>query len=149
MSHNMNHAFRQTLALTGIAFAVGLIVAVVVPGYLLPGPAPSPTTPSLAPDQGAPPLTILLQVKLFFSTFSTLLLILLFVSYAKIYQALPNRFTLSLMLFSVALTLYAVTANPLVSILFGFRLAGGGPFTFLPDLFTAVAVTILLYQSYR
>ena len=148
MSHSTNHAFRRTLALTGLAFLIGLLVAVVVPEYLLSGPVPPSTTPP-APAQGAPPLTILLQVKLFFSTFSTLLLIVLFVSYAKIYQALPNRFTLSLMLFSVALTLYAVTANPLVSILFGFRLAGGGPFTFLPDLFTAVEVTILLYQSYR
>lgn len=66
---------------------------------------------------------------------------------------LPNPFTRSLLLFSVALLLYALASNPLVWILLGFRRGllglGIGGFAFLPDLFAAVAVTVLLHQSYR
>lgn len=137
-----NRALVRTLGFTVGAFAVAAIVAVFGPDYLLPHPLP----PSPSRDG---PLAGMLQVKLFFSTFSGILLLVLLVTYARIYQDLPNRFTLSLLLFTVALALYALTANPLVSILFGFRQAGGGPFTFLPDLFTAVAVVILLHQSYQ
>ena len=137
-----NRALVRTLGFTVGAFAVAAIVAVFGPDYLLPHPLP----PSPSRDG---PLAGMLQVKLFFSTFSGILLLVLLVTYARIYQDLPNRFTLSLLLFTVALALYALTANPLVSILFGFRQAGGGPFTYLPDLFTSAAVVILLHQSYQ
>jgi hypothetical protein len=51
---------------------------------------------------------------------------------------------------TVALRLYALTSNPLAAVVLGFHPAVSiGPFTFLPDLFAAVAVIVLLYQSYR
>ena len=90
------------------------------------------------------------DVRLFLSTFNVLLLLALTWSYLRVYQDLPNRFTLSLMLFSIALLLYALSSNPAVHLLFGFRGGTGlGPFAFLPDLFAAFAVTVLLYQSYQ
>jgi len=52
-------------------------------------------------------------------------------------------------LFCVALLLYALTSNPLVQIYLGFR--GGvqlGLFTFPSDVFAALAVVALLYQSH-
>lgn len=137
-----NRALARTLGLASGAFVVATVVTVFGPEYLLPRPLPP--SPSRSNS-----IAVLLQVKLFFSTFSGILLLVLLVTYARIYRDLPNRFTLSLLLFTVALALYALTANPLVSLLFGFRQAGGGPFTFLPDLFTAAAVVILLHQSYQ
>lgn len=97
-----------------------------------------------------PFLTGLLQVKLFFSTFTVVLLGVLVATYVRIYRDLPNRLTLSLITFAVALALYAVTANPLVPVVFGFEHSvGPGPFTFLPDMFASFAVIVLLHQSHR
>jgi hypothetical protein len=87
-------------------------------------------------------LAFLLSAKLFVSTFNVVVLV-------AIYRDIPNQFTLSLLLFCLALLLYALTSNPLVHVYLGFR--GGvqlGLFTFLPDLFAGVAVVALLYQSY-
>ena len=90
------------------------------------------------------------EVRLFLSTFNVLLLVVLAWSYLVVYRDLPNRFTFSLLLFTVALLLYAVVSNPAIHLLFGYRGGPGlGPFAFLPDLFAAVAVTVLLYQSFQ
>jgi ABC-type amino acid transport system permease subunit len=96
-----------------------------------------------------PQLAFLLSAKLFVSTFNVAVLLALVATYVSIYRDIPNQFTLSLLLFCLALLLYALTSNPLVQIYLGFR--GGtqlGLFTFLPDLFAGVAVVALLYQSY-
>jgi len=96
-----------------------------------------------------PQLAFLLSAKLFVSTFNVVVLLALVATYLSIYRDIPNQFTLSLLLFCVALLLYALTSNPLVHVFLGFR---GGPqlglFTFLPDLFAGVAVVALLYQSH-
>lgn len=87
---------------------------------------------------------------MFISTFNVLVLLALLWSYAAVYRDLPNRFTGSLLLVTVALLLYALASNPVVHLLFGYGgTTGLGPFSFLPGLFAAVAVTVLLYQSFR
>lgn len=94
-------------------------------------------------------LAFLLSAKLFVSTFNVVVLVALVATYVSIYRDIPNQFTLSLLLFCLALLLYALTSNPLLHVFFGFR--GGvqlGLFTFLPDLFAAAAVVALLYQSH-
>jgi len=89
-------------------------------------------------------------VRFFLSTYNVLLLLVLAWSYLVVYRDLPNRFTFSLLLFAIALLLYAVASNPAIHLLFGYRGGPGlGPFAFLPDLFAAVAVTVLLYQSFQ
>lgn len=129
---------RPLTYVTG-ALVIALFVSVVLPRYLFPAPVPP-----------RPPLADLLIVKTFFSTFTTVLLIMLLLTYARIYRGLPNRFTLGLLGFIVSLMLYALTANPLIALLFGFhQLVTPGPFTFLPDLFASVSVIILLQQSYK
>jgi hypothetical protein len=90
------------------------------------------------------------EVGVFVSTFNVLILLALLWSYAAIYRNLPNRFTGSLLLVIVALLLYALASNPAVHLLFGYGGATGlGPFSFLPGLFAAAAVVVLLYQSFR
>jgi hypothetical protein len=100
--------------------------------------------------QGMHRFDLVTEARLFLSTFNVLLLLVLTWSYLLVYRDLPNRFTFSLLLFTIALLLYAIASNPAIHLLFGYR--GGpalGPFAFLPDLFAAVAVTVLLYQSFQ
>lgn len=95
-----------------------------------------------------PKLLLFVRLKLLVSTFNIVVLSVLAWTYVSIYRDLPNPFTFSLVLFCVALLLYALTSNPLLHVLLGFR--GGvqlGPFTFIPDLFAGIATVILLYQS--
>ena len=91
----------------------------------------------------------LFMTKLFLTSFSVIILSGLTVNYYKIYSEMPTPTSRSLLIFSAALTLYAVSANPLIHIIFGFRVISVGPFTYLPDLFVAVASVPLLYESFK
>ncbi|UWG48692.1 Uncharacterized protein HSRCO_2428 [Halanaeroarchaeum sp. HSR-CO] len=112
--------------------------------------APNVRGPGMGPGMIGPEMALFVQIRLFISTFNVLVLLALTASYLGLYRDLPTRFTGSLLLFSVALLLYALSASPAIQLLFGFRGGTGlGPFTFLPDLFASVAVVVLLYQSYQ
>jgi O-antigen ligase len=132
-----NDPLTRTAALVAVALVAALAVTVFVTAVL---------EPRLA---GRPRLALVLQVKLFVTSFTVVTLIALAGTYLSLYRRLPNPFTLSLVVFCVALLLYALTSNPLVPAVLGFRPTPFGPFTFLPDLFAAVAVVVLLYQSQR
>ncbi|MFC7202572.1 hypothetical protein ACFQJC_03535 [Haloferax namakaokahaiae] len=126
----------RTLLITLVGVLVALVATLGLPAVL-----GRPLGPRLA---------LFLQVKLLVSTFNVVLLVALAFNYLRVYFDLPNPFTMSLVVFTVALLLYAVTSNPLAAIVFGFRpQVSIGAFTFLPDLFASVAVVVLLYQSYR
>ncbi|WP_240137712.1 hypothetical protein [Salinigranum salinum] len=129
------------LTRTAALVAVALVVALVV-SYLFT----SAVGPRLI---DRPRLALVLQVKLIVTTFTVVLLLALAGTYASLYRDLPNPFTLSLVVFCVALLLYALTSNPVVVLILGFRPTPFGPFTFLPDLFAALATVVLLYQSQR
>ena len=138
---------RRTAATVGAAVVVAAVVTVVTPRVFV-------STVSMRPRMGlgpgvvnGHPLEQLVTVKLFVSTYTVVLLAVLAGTYARLYRELPNRFTLSLLAFTAALLLYALTSSPLVSLTLGYRGSGLGPFTFLPDLFAAVAVTFLFYES--
>ena len=81
------------------------------------------------------------------SSVNSILLTIVLVMYLEIYRKTKSQFSLGLVIFGLALLLYALTSNPLLHWLVGFRVAGLGPFTMLPDLFTCIASTILLYLS--
>lgn len=133
---------RTVALVAGVAAVVSLLVALGVSAPI--GPRRGMM------GMGMSGMDLFLQVKVFLATFNLLVLLALTGTYLSLYRELPNQFTLSLLLFSAALMLYALASNPLLHLLFGFR--GGvtlGPFTFLPDAFAAVAVLVLLYQSNR
>lgn len=137
-----DRALVRTLVYVVGSLVAAALISFLLPQYIFRHPGP--------PQGGMEPLAEIIQVKTFFSTLTSVLLLVLLTTYARIYRDLPNRFTMSLLLFTISLTLYALTANPLVTTLFGFRPPGGlGPFTFLPDMFASVSVIILLYQSYK
>jgi hypothetical protein len=49
----------------------------------------------------------------------------------------------------MVLLLYAVVSNPVMQAAFGYRGFGLGPFAMLPDLFSLIASTVLLYLTLK
>lgn len=92
-------------------------------------------------------LPYMLLAKTILSSVNSVLLIILLTIYVGIYRKTRSEFSIGLIIFNTALLLYALTSNPLIHMLTGFRLSGLGPFTMLPDLFTCIASAILLYLS--
>jgi len=94
-------------------------------------------------------LSVYYTVKSILATVNSILLVVLLIVYVSIYSGTRAEFLLGLIIFDIAMLLYAITSNPLVTAGFGFRGAGLGPFAMLPDLFSLVAVLVLLWQAFR
>ncbi|MFT4891649.1 MAG: hypothetical protein ACI9YT_002583 [Halobacteriales archaeon] len=158
---NKRDAGVRVLLIVAVAFVVSAIVAVLVDpsvpaavrgglGQGGPPPGMGNGMPGGGPAAPGEAFDTVVQVRMFLATFNAILLLALVWSYLTLYRDLPNRFTLSLILFSLALLLYSLASNPVVHVLFGYPTDPSlGPFTFLPDAFAAVAVVVLLYQSYQ
>jgi hypothetical protein len=102
-----------------------------------------------------PPLDILGDIELFYtvktvlSTVNVTLLVFLLLTYFSIYRKTRSEFTIGLMIFSAVFLLNVVASNPLVERAFGFLPFGLGPFAMLPDVFTSMALAVLLYLSIK
>jgi hypothetical protein len=83
------------------------------------------------------------------STVNVTLSVFLLLTYISMYRKTRSEFTIGLMIFSMVFLLNAVASNPFVIWAFGFRPLGLGPFALLPDLFTFVALAVLLYLSLK
>ena len=77
-----------------------------------------------------------------------LLSVLVFI-YINIYNKTKSEFTIGLIILSTVLLLNAITSNPWVYRMFGFRAYGLGPFAMLPELFTCIALSVLLYLTLK
>ncbi|GGN16907.1 hypothetical protein [Halarchaeum nitratireducens] len=127
----------KTAVVAAVAALCGAVAGIALPVVPMPPPI----------DHHAI-LETFARVQFAVSTFNLVLLAALVVAYVRLYRGLPNKYTLSLLLTSVALFLYALSSNPLVPMAFGFPpITGLGPFTFLPNFFVGVAVVVLFYQS--
>lgn len=89
------------------------------------------------------------KVKTILSTVNATILIILLTTYIDMYRKLKSEFTIGLIVFSLTLLLYALSSNPLLQWIFGFRAFGLGPFAMLPDLFTTLALAVLMYLTMR
>lgn len=83
------------------------------------------------------------------STVNMTLVIILMLTYIAIYRKTKSEFTVGLIIFSTILLLYTLASNPMMQWTFGFRAFGLGPFAMLPDLFTCVALAVLLYLTVK
>jgi hypothetical protein len=103
------------------------------------------------PGPGRIPLDIELfyVIRTVVTTVNATVATVLLAIYLSIYRKTGSEFTVGLIIFSTVLLLYAVTSNPFVQMVFGFRAYGLGPFAMLPDLFACVALSVLLYLSLR
>lgn len=147
MTHQMNKNVKIWLLLATLV-AVVLLSAFWATTHM---PLPSPWKPRGAWPQ--PPIRgdieLYYTVKTVISTINVTLLIFLLITYIAIYTKTKSEFTIGLIIFSMILLLYALSSNPLIQWIFGFRAFGLGPFAMLPDLFTCVALALLLYLSVK
>jgi hypothetical protein len=89
------------------------------------------------------------MVQLVISYINLALSICLLIVYIDIYRLSKSDFTVMLLVFSVVLFFYALTANPVMQNLFGFRAIGLGPFVMLPDIFVCAGLSLLLYLGIK
>jgi hypothetical protein len=137
-SNWLDSPLATTVAFAGAASALALAftLATSIPAH---GPA-SRTLP--------PEVVLSIRFELFFTTLNLVLLLALAGIYLRLYRDLPNKYTVSLVVLSLALLLYAFTSNPFVHVLLGFRPRPNvGAFVFVPDFFISLAIVVLLYQS--
>jgi hypothetical protein len=111
----------------------------------------SPFEPRLPP----PLEKILGDIELFYtvetivSVINVTLSIFLLLMYINIYRKTRSEFTIGLIIFSTVLLLHAFVSIPLTHGVFGFYDFGLGPFAMLPDLFTCLALGVLLYLTFK
>ena len=94
-------------------------------------------------------LSAYIRGKTLISAVNVILLVYLFATYVDMYRQTKASFTLGLVFLSGALLSYSLFTNPVLLTVSG---GSGGIrivryFNFLPDLFTTVASTILIYLS--
>jgi len=94
-------------------------------------------------------LAAYIRGKTLISAVNVILLVYLFATYVDMYRQTKASFTLGLVFLSGALLSYSLFTNPVLLTVSG---GSGGIrivryFNFLPDLFTTVASTILIYLS--
>jgi hypothetical protein len=134
-----------------IVFATVVLVALLVAflgiAFVEPPRQPFEPRPTFPPPPGD--IQLYYGITVVLSTVNVALLIFLFFTYLGIYRKIRSEFTLGLMVFSIILLFYALSSNPLLQRVFGFRAFGLGPFAMLPDLFTCVALSVLLYLTFR
>jgi hypothetical protein len=92
---------------------------------------------------------LIFTMKTILTSVNATLLIILLIIYLDIYRITRSKFTLGLVIFSLALLLQVLSSHPLLHQLFGFRGAGLGLFFMLPDFFTFIASVILLNLVYK
>ena len=88
-----------------------------------------------------------LPIKTIIALINIGLIIPLLYTYIKIYRNMPNKFTLGLLLIMISLLLYAITASPIMTHMLGLHSFNEGPFQFLPNLFTTIALMVLVKVS--
>jgi len=103
-------------------------------------------------DTNPPPpgdIELFYTIKTVISTVNVTLVTILLFTYIDVYWKTKSEFTVGLIIFSLVLLLYTVTSNPILQRVFGFVAFGLGPFAMLPDLFACIALSVLLYLSFR
>ena len=153
MKHNMNRNLKIAIILT-------ILVAVAFLSYfwaITNTPSPIFEPRRLPPERidwdrewfYRGDIELFYTIKTVLSTINTTLLVFLLITYVDIYKKLKSEFTIGLIIFSMILLLYALVSNPLMQSIFGFRGIGLGPFAMLPDLFTCLALAVLLYLTMK
>ena len=146
----MNNAIKIGLTIVLIT-AVALLAA-------LWATTVEPRTPMLEPRSFpfsqdrisfAEDLELFYTVKTVISSVNMTLVIFLLGTYVSLYRKTKSEFVVGLIVFALVLLLYTLVSNPIVIYLFGFQPYGLGPFAMLPDLFTLLALGVLLYLTLK
>lgn len=144
VKYSMSRNVKICLILVTLV-ALALLAAFWATTHISPRPLEGPMLPEVVPGD----IGLYYTVETVISTINVTLLIILLITYAGIYRKTRSEFTIGLMIFSAVLLLNAFASNPFVRWVFGFRAFGLGPFAMLPDLFTCVALVVLLYLTVK
>jgi len=145
MKHDMNRNVKIWLILLTLVVVAILAAFWATAFWRPPSPPGEPRPPRTVPGD----IELYYTVKTVISTINVTLLIFLLIIYIGIYKKMQSQFTIGLIMFSMILLFYALSSNPLVYWAFGFYAFGLGPFAMLPDLFTCIALSILLYLTVK
>ena len=88
-----------------------------------------------------------MDMELFFTSFTLVILAVLLVMYVRLYRRIPNRITLNLIIFVLVLGGYAVVSNPVSGSVLGIASEPGSSLSYLPDAIIGLGVVIFLYQT--
>ncbi|MBO3754869.1 MAG: hypothetical protein FGF53_08370 [Candidatus Brockarchaeota archaeon] len=145
MSSYMNRDYKPWV------IVVALIVAIALTVYWTASYPPK--LPPRFAYRSVPPhpgdVEVYYTMKTAISTVNIVLLVFLLATYIDIYRRTKSDFTVGLMIFSIILLFYALSSNPFIHWIFGFRAFGLGPFAMLPDLFTCIALAVLVYLTFK
>jgi hypothetical protein len=145
----MNKKILMVIIVTALltAGAVGIVLSKEQTWVPRPPPGFQPDGP---PDQFDPQdRDQYLGVKAAMTMINMTLSVILMALYVKIYRDTRSEFTIGLIIMTFSLFLYATLSNPLLPVLFGYRMLGVGIFSILPDIFTTVALSVLLYLGLK
>ena len=152
MEHKMqkNSKTSEILAVIIVisALAIAVSTALWVTSRVERPPSPFVIRP---PPEGNIPLDLQLfyTLETVFSVINVTLSIVLLILYINIYFKTRSQFTIGLIIFSAILLLNAFVSIPLLHRAFEFHEYGLGPFAFLPEMFTCVALLVLLYLTLK
>ena len=135
------------LCLAVVGYFAGTYLALSITPQPIGPPPPGPRFNIRVPNPDE--LATYIMIRTIVSTINTGLSICLLVVYAGIYLRTRAEFTIGLVTLAAVLLLYAVTSNPLLLGLIGFGSHGLFFVMGLPEFFTTVAVTVLLYLSLK
>jgi hypothetical protein len=134
-----------------LIIVVGILAALwattVEPSMPLLEPRPFPLPPDRLSFRGD--LELFYTAKTVISSINMTLVIFLLGTYVSLYRKTKSEFVIGLIVFALILLLYTLVSNPIVIYLFGFQPYGLGPFAMLPDLFTLLALGVLLYLTLK
>ena len=139
---------RTSLAIFAISIVLATILGIILSGIFLAN-ITSADFPFEIPAEFMPVIIVFVTLKTVVSLVNMALLFLILAIYVDIYRKIKTRFTAGLLLMILVLLMQALTSNPLLQFRFGFPVIGFGPFSIIPDLFTTVALIVLLYLSFE
>jgi hypothetical protein len=152
MGHCMNKNMNQNMKIW-IFLAILTVVAILaalwatsvfwLPHYLFQPREPFPARP--IPEDSE----FFYTANTVVSTVNVTLSVFLLITYVGIYRRTRSEFTIGLIIFSLVFLLNAIASNSFVISAFHFHPIGLGPFALLPDLFSFVALVVLLYLSLK
>ena len=135
---------KTMIIIWAIAVTLAAILAFIITPSLLRPPSLDPLPP---PDPGA--VYLFVSLKTILSFVNIILVIPLIMMYLSLYRKYRSDFTLALLILMAVLLCFAITSNPLIHRLFGYREEGLGPFTIIPDIFTTIGLLALAYVSLK
>ena len=132
-----------------IGIIIGIILIASIIGAILGKLNSEDETDDQKKGKNFEDLEILFITKTTITMINIALSSILIALYIDTYRKIKSDFTVGLIVVMFSLLVYAITSNPLLHQGFGYQGYGMGPFMIIPDLFSSIALGVLLYISMK